>query len=68
MIDYPPAPDGVEHTTFEDGTRVSADVAHGELRVNGEAIERPAVYAETHRHNGTAAAASAAPVTVAASA
>jgi hypothetical protein len=31
----------VETTTFEDGTRVTADFAHDELHVNGKRIERP---------------------------
>jgi phage baseplate assembly protein gpV len=31
----------VETTTFEDGTRVTADFANKELHVNGKRIERP---------------------------
>ena len=58
MVDYRCDPDtGVEHTAFEDGTRVSVNPAAGELVVNGERVARPAVYADAHHGNGTVAVA-----------
>ena len=54
MVDYRKDAAGVEHTRYEDGTEVSADFAAGELRVNGELVERPAVYREQPSLDGVA--------------
>jgi hypothetical protein len=44
LVDYARDGDGVEHSRFEDGTRVSADFATGELLVNDERVARPAAF------------------------
>jgi hypothetical protein len=36
--------DDLETTTFEDGTIISANFATGELKVNGERIDQPAIF------------------------
>ena len=56
MVDYRCDADGVEHTAFEDGTRVSADFARGELVVDDERVAAPATYDGVHLRHGTAAA------------
>ncbi len=48
---------GVEHTTYEDGTRVSADFATGELVVDGDRVPPPAIFDPVHHRNGSPAAA-----------
>jgi hypothetical protein len=49
MVDYSRDADGVEQTTFEDGTRVVADFGAGELLVNKERIAVPGALADAPR-------------------